>query len=53
MEFHQDVIAAAALVLVQQKRLALDRPLASRHYSLRQLLQHRAGLVCPDLPKVL
>jgi CubicO group peptidase (beta-lactamase class C family) len=51
--FTKTVIAAAALVLVQQKRLALDRPLAGRRYSLRQLLQHRAGLVCPDLPKVL
>jgi Flp pilus assembly pilin Flp len=36
-------IAAAPLVPVQQKRLALNRPLADRPYSLRQLLQHRAG----------
>jgi len=28
--FTKTVIAAAALVLVQQKRLALDRPLAGR-----------------------
>ena len=42
--FTKTVIAAAALVLVQKKRLALDRPLADRRYSLRQLLQHRAGL---------
>jgi CubicO group peptidase (beta-lactamase class C family) len=38
------VIAAAALALVRQRRLALDRPLADRRYTLRQLLQHRAGL---------
>jgi CubicO group peptidase (beta-lactamase class C family) len=42
--FTKTVIAAAALVLVQQKRLALDRPLPERRYTLRQLLAHRAGL---------
>jgi CubicO group peptidase (beta-lactamase class C family) len=31
-------------VLVQQGRLALDRPLANRRYTLRHLLQHRAGV---------
>jgi CubicO group peptidase (beta-lactamase class C family) len=42
--FTKTVIAAAALALVRQRRLALDRPLADRRYTLRQLLQHRAGL---------
>jgi CubicO group peptidase (beta-lactamase class C family) len=42
--FTKTVIAAAALVLVQQNRLDLDRPLAGRRYSLQQLLLHRAGL---------
>jgi CubicO group peptidase (beta-lactamase class C family) len=42
--FGKTVIAAAALALVQEKRLALDAPLADRRYTLRQLLQHRAGL---------
>jgi CubicO group peptidase (beta-lactamase class C family) len=42
--FTKTVIAAAALVLVQQNRLDLDRLLADRRYSLRQLLAHRAGL---------
>ena len=37
-------IIAAAVVLVQQARLSLDQPLANRRYTLRQLLQHRAGL---------
>ncbi len=38
------VIAAAALALVQEKRLTLDEPLAGRPYTLRHLLQHRAGV---------
>jgi CubicO group peptidase (beta-lactamase class C family) len=42
--FSKTVIAAAALVLVEQGRLDLDRPLADARYSLRQLLAHRAGL---------
>ena len=37
-------IAAAALSLVGEGRLALDARLADRPYTLRQLLQHRAGL---------
>jgi CubicO group peptidase (beta-lactamase class C family) len=43
--FTKTVIAAAALTLVRDDWLALDRPLSSG-YTLRQLLQHRAGL--PD-----
>jgi CubicO group peptidase (beta-lactamase class C family) len=37
-------IAAAALTLVGEGRLDLDTRLAGRAYTLRQLLQHRAGL---------
>lgn len=37
-------IAAAVLTLVGEGRLDLDAPLAGRAYTLRQLLQHRAGL---------
>jgi CubicO group peptidase (beta-lactamase class C family) len=44
--FTKTVIAAAALVLVDEGRLALDQPLGLEGYTLRQLLQHRAGL--PD-----
>ena len=39
-------LAAAALVLVAGGSLALDRPLAGRPFTLRQLLQHTAGV--PD-----
>jgi len=42
--FTKTVIAAAALVLVRDKRLALDAPLEGRTFTLRQLLQHRAGV---------
>lgn len=42
--FGKTVIAAAALALVRDGRLALDDLLANRPYTLRQLLQHRAGL---------
>lgn len=42
--FTKTVIAAAALALVRDGRLALDERLADRPYTLRQLLQHRAGL---------
>jgi CubicO group peptidase (beta-lactamase class C family) len=38
------VIAAAALGLVRDGHLALDTPFAGEPYTLRQLLQHRAGL---------
>ena len=42
--FSKTVIAAAALVLVRDGRLTLDRLLPGRAFTLRQLLQHRAGL---------
>ena len=42
--FTKTVIAAAALVLVRDGRLELDEPLDEQNYTLRQLLQHRAGL---------
>jgi CubicO group peptidase (beta-lactamase class C family) len=48
--FTKTVIAAAALALVGDDRLALDEPLGAEGYSLRQLLQHRAGL--PDYGSV-
>ena len=44
--FTKTVLAAAALVLVDAGRLTLDTPLDRRRYTLRQLLQHRAGV--PD-----
>jgi CubicO group peptidase (beta-lactamase class C family) len=44
--FTKTVLAAAALVLVDARQLTLDTPLAGRRYTLRQLLQHRAGV--PD-----
>ncbi len=40
------VLAACALRLVEQGRLELETPLPARPYSLRQLLQHRAGVPC-------
>ncbi len=42
--FTKTVIAAAALVLVRDGRLALDAPMAGKPYTLHQLLQHRAGV---------
>lgn len=42
--FTKTVIAVAALALVRDGRLALDEPLDEQNYTLRQLLQHRAGL---------
>ncbi len=39
-------VAAATLVLVEQGRLTLDAPTAPHPFTLRHLLQHRAGL--PD-----
>jgi D-alanyl-D-alanine carboxypeptidase len=44
--FTKTVLAAAALVLVARGRLALDEPLDTRPFTLRQLLQHTTGL--PD-----
>ncbi len=38
------VLAAAALKLVEYGRLALDDRLSDRPFTLRQLLQHRAGV---------
>ena len=40
------VLAAAALVLVGQGRVQLDTPMPGRPFTLRQVLQHRAGLGC-------
>src|SRR5262245_16050813 len=48
--FTKTVIAAAALALVGEGRLALEQPLGLEGYTLRQLLQHRAGL--PDYGSV-
>jgi len=42
--FAKTVIAAAALALVAKGRLALDEALPGRPYTLRQLLQNRAGV---------
>ncbi|MHB1303920.1 MAG: serine hydrolase domain-containing protein [Acidiphilium sp.] len=42
--FTKTVLAAAALTLVAQGRLSLDEPVKGRPFTLRQLLQHRAGL---------
>jgi CubicO group peptidase (beta-lactamase class C family) len=42
--FAKTVLAAAALVLVEQGRLTVDATLPGRPYTLRQLLQHRAGV---------
>lgn len=44
--FSKTVLAVAALKLVAVGRLALDARIDGRPYTLRQLLQHRAGL--PD-----
>lgn len=42
--FTKTLIAACALRLVEDGRLALDAPLATGPYTLRDLLQHRAGV---------
>src|SRR5580704_10538321 len=42
--FTKTVLAAAALALVREGRLAIDDSLRDQPYTLRQLLQHRAGL---------
>jgi len=44
--FTKTALAAAALKLVAEGRLALDAPIAGRPYTLLHLLQHRSGL--PD-----
>ncbi len=44
--FTKTVLAIAALRLVEQGRLDLDLPRPGKPYTLRQLLQHRAGV--PD-----
>jgi CubicO group peptidase (beta-lactamase class C family) len=44
--FSKTVLASAALVLVEKGSLSLDEPLSGKPYTLRHLLQHRAGL--PD-----
>jgi CubicO group peptidase (beta-lactamase class C family) len=42
--FTKTILAATALVLVRDGRLALDRSVRSDPYTLRQLLQHQSGL---------
>jgi len=42
--FTKTMLAAAALALVRDGNLSLDETLPGRPYTLRQLLQHRAGL---------
>ncbi len=44
--FGKTVLAAAALVLVGQRRLHLDAPWPGHPFTLRQVLQHRAGIGC-------
>ena len=42
--FTKSVIAAAALTLVRDSKLDLDAPMGAKPFTLRQLLQHRAGV---------
>jgi CubicO group peptidase (beta-lactamase class C family) len=42
--FTKTILAAAALALVRDGRLALDDAVRGRPFTLRQLLQHRAGV---------
>ncbi|MEE1886735.1 serine hydrolase [Pseudomonas sp. 137P] len=42
--FTKTVLAATALTLVRDRRLALDASLPETTYTLRQLLRHEAGL---------
>jgi len=44
--YAKTVLASAALALVGQGRLQLDEPVDGKPFTLRQLLQHRAGLPC-------
>ena len=44
--FSKTVLAAAALVLVERRKVDLDVPVAGQRYTLRHLLQHTSGL--PD-----
>jgi len=44
--YAKPVLAGAALSLVAAGRLRLDAPVCGRPFTLRQLLQHRAGLGC-------
>jgi CubicO group peptidase (beta-lactamase class C family) len=43
--FTKTVLAAAALALVADGRFRLDAPVRARPFTLRQFLQHRAGLI--------
>jgi CubicO group peptidase (beta-lactamase class C family) len=43
--FTKTILAAAALALVRDGQLTLDHAVESRPFTLRQLLQHRAGVV--------
>ena len=44
--YGKTVLASAALTLVAQGRLRLDDPVHNKPFTLRHLLQHRAGLRC-------
>lgn len=44
--FAKTALATAALTLVDRGHLRLDTPVRGRPFTLRQLLQHRAGLRC-------
>ena len=44
--YGKTVLASAALTLVAEGRLQLDKPVHNKPFTLRQLLQHRAGLRC-------
>ena len=44
--YGKTVLASAALTLVAHGRLQLDKPVNNKPFTLRQLLQHRAGLRC-------
>ena len=44
--YAKTVLAGATLALVAKGRLSLDEPVRGRPFTLRQLLQHRAGLRC-------